>query len=201
MLVEWIECHQRLVCVVPVVLGYLPNLELLLGAVQALSQQRGGFEALWNSPDQSAALDLCQTIANLHERGDRPGIYGFPVWGCRSEEIQRLFFDGAIYTLNQLPDQPDDTKSDPAQADYYPPHQCANLVDSYLADLTNSLGSFSEARAVVFSRSIASVMDYHKRLNGLREGKDKREEKGLKKWYWEEIAPTKTEQLANFFGE
>lgn len=190
-------CDGRAICITPVVLGYLPNLELLLTAIHAVRDNYAGFDEFWVSDERSFVLNLCQAIADLHPRGDRPGLFGFPVWLLEPSEVDRLFFDqgGAIQKLNLvLPDPNASTEKDD-----FPPYACQDLIDTYLADLTNSLGSFSEAKAVIYSQSLKSISEIFKRFGDLKMGREKKAAETLNKWYWEEYVPQNPEAIDNFY--
>lgn len=196
-LAEWVICDGRAVCILPVVLGHLPNLELMLSAVHAVRNNHPDFETFWQSDDRAFTAPICQAIANLHPRGDRPGFLGFPVWLLEPDEINRLFFaqDGAIETLNRV--KSDETET--GNKDEFPPYACQDLIDTYLADLTHSLGSFSEAKALIYSQSLNSVKEIFKRLSDLKMGREKKAAESLKNWYWDEYVPQNPEAIDNFY--
>lgn len=179
----WLVCHGRLVAIKPVVLAVLPNLEGLLGMVSGLAEKRGGFEPLYES-DRLVVLDLCQAIADLHPRFDKPGSMGFPVWGLEVEELERLFFGGAIVELNQAKPIPSKGSDRP---DPFPPFACESVVDSYVADLTVALESYPAAIQFVQSHDINAVSQILQRLGDLKAGPQAREERELKDWFWKEL--------------
>lgn len=184
--IEWVDCEGRAICLAPVALGWLPNLEILLSGLQAICEQHGGFEALWESPDRPLALDLAQKILNLHPRLDKPGAYGIPLFLVSETEICRLFFEGggSLCKLNQL--KPLES-SGTAEIDEFPPFECENLVDGYLADLTASLSDYKAAREIVFNHSINSVAQISRRLSDIWAGPEARAQRGLKRWFWQEF--------------
>jgi hypothetical protein len=198
----WIDCGEELACLRPVRLGVLPNLEVLLGAVQAYRAQYANFYWLVKSPDWLRVLGLLQKIADLHERVDRPGEFGFPVNQVVESELDLLFFQdgGTLSELNKAKQLDSGTKQQP---DDFPPWAAEDLVDNWLADLTYSLnGSFREAYALIQSRDLNSIAAISKRLGDLWKGKEKRQEDGLRGWFHEVWEKENQDLLADaLFGE
>jgi hypothetical protein len=174
-----------MVCVRPVPLIWLPNLEVLLGAIAAASQGQD-VATLLQAPDGAMILDLLQKTANLHPRVDVPKRLGFPVERLEAARVNSLFQPGGeIHALNQIQAQVVDQAG---EAEEFPPFASEDLIDNWLADLTCSFqGNYSEALALVSSRDITSVMAISRRLGDLWMGKEKREERGLRRWFkdWE----------------
>lgn len=171
-------------CIRAVPLIWLPNLEVLLGAVGAMLQGRD-VATLLGEPDSELILGLLQKIADLHPRVDSPRRWGFPVKQLEAVQIDKLFAqDGEIHALNKIRPLGDEI----GELDEFPPFSSDDLLDNWLADLTCSFqGNFSEAMALVAGRDINSVMAISRRLGDLWLGKEKREERGLKRWFqgWE----------------
>lgn len=174
----------EMICVGPVPLIWLPNLEVLLGAAQVMLQGRDVVTLLGES-DAELILGLFQKIANLHPRVDSPKRWGFPVNQLEAGQIEKLFAqDGEIHDLNKI--RPLDDES--GELDEFPPFSSDDLLDNWLADLTCSFqGNYSEALALVAGRDLKSVTAISRRLGDLWLGKEKREERGLKRWFkgWE----------------
>lgn len=171
-------------CIRAVPLIWLPNLEVLLGAVGAMLQGRD-VATLLGEPDSELILGLLQKIADLHPRADSPKRWGFPVNQLEAAQIDKLFAqDGEIHDLNKIRPLGDES----GELDEFPPFSSDDLLDNWLADLTCSFqGNYSEAMALVAGRDINSVMAISRRLGDLWLGKEKREERGLKRWFqgWE----------------
>ena len=190
MRVLWIPITScEMICIRAVPLIWLPNLEVLLGAVQAMLQGRDVAVLLRDAPESTDEVPLLekllQKVADLHPRVDSPNEWGFPVCQLDGPEVNKLFGqDGEIHALNKI--QPLDDEG--AEPDEFPPFSSQDLLDNWLADLTCSFqGNYSEALALVDGRDINSVMAISRRLGDLWLGKEKREERGLKRWFrgWE----------------
>lgn len=174
----------ELICIRAVPLIWLPNLEVLLGAIQGILQGRDA-ATLLGEPNSELILRLFQRIADLHPRVDSPKRWGFPVKQLEAAQIDKLFAqDGEIHDLNKIRPLGDES----GELDEFPPFSSDDLLDNWLADLTCSFqGNYSEALALVNGRDINSVMAISRRLGDLWLGREKREERGLKQWFkgWE----------------
>ena len=176
-----------MVCLRAVPLIHLPNLEVLLGAVGALPiMSASDVVTLLDASDGNLLRDLLQKVVDLHPRVDRPGCFGFPVSQLEAEQVFVVFFEngGQIHALNAVRSQDGES----GETEEFPPFSSGDLVDDWLADLTCSFqGNFSEALALVSCRDVNGVMGISRRLGDLWMGKEKREERGLRKWFkeWE----------------
>jgi hypothetical protein len=198
--VEWIFYRDRAVAIRAVPLWHLPNLELLLGAAQALIKE-SGFQQVWQSESRGLLLDLLQKVANLHRRVDVPGVVGFPVWQLEEPEIHRLFFDpgGGLHALNTPTQQP--KKKSRNNDQQFLPYAPQDVVDLYLADLTAILGHYSEALTIVQNHDLESVQDIVRRLQDIKRGPEAIEEEELRDWFWEEFWTNEQDLISQIIDE
>jgi hypothetical protein len=183
----WVICDGRAVGIAPVSLAYLSNLEELLGMIQS----QGNLH-------EPITLDLCQKAIDLHKRVDRPGLRGFPLWLCEVDEIERLFGADGLIALNTVsPPPPEQGQA----TDPYPPYECPELIDSYLADLTMSLKSYREAMLVTQTMSLSEISHFLKRYSDTAIGAEERHKRGTTAWFWKEWMPGNQEILDEAIDE
>jgi hypothetical protein len=166
----------------PVPLLWLPNLEILLGQLATVWRSHHyALGDLWVSGNAVMALAQMQRIIDLHPRVDLPRQFGFDVSILDDDEIERLFFRGAIRQLNQA------KPLDWGKADEHPPWSSGEFVTDLLTDLTFALGgSYQEAIALCQTQNIHSAQNILRRLNDLWKGRQARQEERLKKYFHEE---------------
>ncbi|NCJ05208.1 hypothetical protein GS597_01465 [Synechococcales cyanobacterium C] len=173
MLSEWIQLSEDIAGIQPVAFAYLPNLESMFSI----------FQSLCDLGEVAKADAIAQRILDLHERVDRPGHYGVEIKDLAEGEFERLFVSGgAIEQLNRL----EVSDAPKRETDEFPPWSSGDYQDDWLADLMHSLNSFSEANALLKSRSIQSVSNLLRRLADLSKGAKGRAKQQLNDWFWDE---------------